>query len=280
MEAWAYALGAVAVVSIVSLVGALALTLPGLRSHRFLLVLVAMAAGTLVGDAFFHLVPEAAEAWEEDGLAAMGLWVVGGFLAFFALEVVLRSRHAHLEMIDEAERMHHSDGHDTHHHHHEVVQPYAWTNLVGDAVHNFLDGAVIAASFLVDVPLGIATTIAVVIHEVPQELGDFAVLLRAGMSTRKALLFNFGSAFLSVLGALLVLLLPVDTAGLEAYALPIIAGAFLYIAAADLIPELHHHSRGRDTTLLLVAFVVGIALMYGVLQLEDAGLLGGEAHDP
>src|SRR5688572_26813803 len=250
-----------------------------MRSHRFLLILVAMAAGTLVGDAFFHLIPEASHSWEGPGLAAMGVWVVGGFLAFFALEVVLRSRHAHLEMIDEAERMHHAGGHDEHHHHHEVVAPYAWTNLVGDAVHNFLDGAVIAAAFLVDVPLGIATTIAVVIHEVPQELGDFAVLLRAGMSTRKALMFNFGSALLSVLGAVIVLVLPFDTEAMASYALPLIAGAFLYIAAADLIPELHHHSRGREAAALLVAFIAGIAIMYGVLRLEEAGLLGGGA-DP
>jgi zinc and cadmium transporter len=279
VEAWIYALGAVAVVSAVSLIGALALTLPGLRSHRFLLVLVAMAAGTLVGDSFFHLIPEASHSWEEAGLAAMGLWVVAGFLAFFTLEVILRSRHAHIEMVDEAERMHSSGGHGGHHHH-EVVQPYAWTNLVGDAVHNFLDGAVIAAAFLVDVPLGVATTIAVVIHEVPQELGDFAVLLRAGMSTRKALLFNFGSALLAVLGAVLVLVLPFDTEVVASYALPLIAGAFLYIAAADLIPELHHHSRGREASALLLAFIVGIAIMYGVLQLEEAGFLGGGAAGP
>jgi zinc and cadmium transporter len=274
VEAWIYALGAVAVVSIVSLVGALALTLQGLRSHRFLLILVAMAAGTLVGDAFFHLLPEASESWEDAGLATMGLWIVGGFLAFFTLEVVLRSRHAHLEMVDEAERLHEAAGHSGHHHHEGPVAAYAWTNLVGDAVHNFLDGAVIAASFLVDVPLGFATTIAVVIHEIPQELGDFAVLLRAGLPVRKALLFNFGSALLAVLGAVIVLALPVDTASLETFALPLIAGGFLYIAAADLIPELHHHSRGREAVAILLAFVVGLALMYAVLRLEETGVLG------
>jgi zinc and cadmium transporter len=272
VEAWLYALGAVAVVSIVSLVGALALTLPGLRSHRFLLVLVAMAAGTLVGDAFFHLIPEASHSWEGAGLASMGIWIVAGFLAFFTLEVVLRARHAHVELADAEDGHRHGAGHG----HAEAIAPYAWTNLIGDAVHNFLDGAVIAAAFLVDVPTGIATTIAVVIHEVPQELGDFAVLLRAGMGTGKALLFNFGSALLSVLGAVLVLALPFDTEAMATYALPLIAGAFLYIAAADLIPELHHHSRGREASALLAAFIVGIAIMYGVLRLEEAGLLGGE----
>src|SRR5688500_17892055 len=265
--AWIPTLTAVAVVSLVSLVGALALTLPGLRSHRFLLVLVAVAAGTLVGDAFFHLIPEASHEWEEAGLAKMGLVIVLGFVGFFLLEVVVRSRHSHLERATPDAHAH--DGHD-----HPAVAPYAWTNLVGDGIHNFLDGAVIATAFLVDVPLGIATTLAVVIHEVPQELGDFAVLLRSGMGAGKALLFNLASALMSAVGAILVLSLDVDVAVLGAYGLPFIAGAFVYIAAADLIPELHHHSRGRDAVMLFVSFLVGIALMYGVLGLEETGLLG------
>lgn len=272
VEAWIPTLAAVAVVSIVSLVGALALSLPGVRSHRFLLVLVAVSAGTLVGDAFFHLLPEATPGWQDVGLAEMGLWTVGGFLVFFVLEVLLRARHAHLEMVDNVEHMH------VHGHHADEVEsarvaPFAWTNLVGDAVHNFLDGAVIATSFLVDTSLGLATTIAVVIHEVPQELGDFAVLLRAGMPVRKALLFNFASACLAVLGALVVLALPVDTETIEHFGLPLIAGAFLYVAAADLVPELHHHSKGREAAVILLSFVVGLAIMFGVLKLEESGLL-------
>src|SRR5688572_19086779 len=200
MDPWVATLLAVAVVSVVSLIGAAALTLPGLRSHRFLLVLVAVAAGTLVGDAFFHLLPEAAPSWEDD-LGAMGLYVIAGFVAFFTLEVVVRSRHAHLESATPEEHGHHHAEVAGHTH----LAPYAWTNLVGDAVHNFLDGAVIATAFLVDVPLGIATTLAVVIHEVPQELGDFAVLLRSGMGAGKALLFNLASALMSAVGAILIL---------------------------------------------------------------------------
>lgn len=282
MDPWIASLLAVGAVSAVSLVGAAALTLPGLRNHRFLLVLVAVAAGTLVGDSFFHLVPEAAHSWEATGLANMGLVIVGGFLLFFALEVALRSRHAHLEMVDEAEHVH-EHAHHAGHAHPEAkarVAPFAWTNLVGDAVHNFLDGAVIATAFLVDTPIGIATTIAVLVHEVPQELGDFAVLLRAGLKPAKALLLNFASALLAALGAIVVLALPLDAATIEFYGLPLIAGAFLYIAAADLIPELHHHSKGRDAVTILLAFATGLALMYGVLALEEAGFLAvGDAHD-
>lgn len=275
MDPWAATLVAIAIVSVVSLAGAATLTLPGLRGHRALLVLVAVAAGTLVGDSLFHLIPEAGHAWEEAGLANMGLFVALGFVAFFALEVAVRSRHAHLERATPEEHGHHHD--EPHGHGH--IAPYAWTNLVGDAVHNFLDGAVIATAFLVDVPLGIATTVAVVLHEVPQELGDFAVLLRAGMAPTKALLFNFGSALVSLAGAILVLALPVDVELLEMYALPLIAGAFLYIAAADLIPELHHHSKGREAGMILMCFIVGIAIMYGFLLLEETGAFGGAAHD-
>ena len=275
MDPWVATLLAVAVVSVVSLVGAAALTLPGMRSHRFLLVLVALAAGTLVGDAFFHLLPEAAPSWEDD-LAGLGLFLIAGFVAFFALEIAVRSRHAHLESATPDEHGHHHAEQADHVH----LAPYAWTNLVGDAVHNILDGAVIATAFLVDVPLGIATTIAVVLHEVPQELGDFAVLLRAGMRPGKALLFNFASALVSLAGAGLVLALDLDVGVLESYALPFIAGAFLYIAAADLIPELHHHSKGGEAVMILLSFVVGIGLMYGFLAIEEAGVLGvGDAHD-
>ena len=276
MEAWIATLLAIGVVSFVSLVGAATLTLPGLRGHKVLLVLVAVAAGTLVGDSLFHLIPEASHSWEGD-LASMGLYVALGFVAFFALEVIVRARHAHLEVATPEAHGHHHGDHADHTH----VAPYAWTNLVGDAVHNFLDGAVIATAFLVDVPLGIATTIAVVLHEVPQELGDFAVLLRSGMKPAKALLFNFLSALVALAGAILVLSLPVDVEVMASYALPFIAGAFLYIAAADLIPELHHHSKGREAVTILVCFVIGVAAMYGFLKLEESGLLGvaGEAHD-
>ncbi len=265
VEAWVSALLGVSVVSLVSLVGAAALMVPLLRMHRLLLVLVAAAAGTLMGDAFIHLLPEAVEVWDGKPMTSMTSWVLGGFVAFFLLEIVLRARHAHVEVADVE---HHAHGHG-------VVAHFAWTNLVGDAIHNFLDGAVIATAFLVDTGVGVATTLAVVVHEVPQELGDFAVLLRAGLRPSRALLLNFGSAVLAVLGAVVVLVLPVGTEVLEAYGLPLIAGAFVYIAAADLIPELHHHSKGRDAVLLLTAFLGGIGLMGGLLALEEAGVLAG-----
>ena len=253
---------AVAVVSLVSLVGIATFGLPGLRKHRTILVLVALSAGTLMGDAFFHLLPEAVEARAGDHVDAIGAWMLLGFLALFLMEVALRARHSHVDPQE--------------HHPHEgegAIAPFAWTNLVGDGLHNFLDGAAIAAAFLVDTGVGVATSIAVVVHEVPQELGDFAVLVRAGVKPGRALLWNFLSAAIAFAGALVVLLLDLDPATIDAYGLPFIAGAFIYIAAADLIPELHHHSKGREAATILGGFVGGIAIMYLLLYVERSGLL-------
>ena len=281
VEPWILALVSVAIVSVVSLVGAVALTLPSLRSHRLLLILVAVAAGTLMGDSFLHILPEAVSVWEHDGIGAMALWILLGFVAFFVLEIVLRARHAHAEIAGDDAHEHHAHGPGTAANHADgAIAPFAWANLIGDGIHNLLDGAVIATAYLVDTGVGIATTIAVVIHEVPQELGDFAVLLRAGLKPAKALALNFASAVLAVVGALIVLVLPVEVEVIEAYGLPLIIGAFVYIAAADLIPELHHHSRGREAVIILVSFLAGLAIMYGIVLLEVAGILDvGHGHD-
>lgn len=259
MSPIAWTLGAVAAVSVVSLIGALGLSFGALRNHRVMMALIALAAGTLIGDAFLHLLPEAGA----DGFTAqLGLWAIFGFLAMFALETVLHRGHSHGEHVDE-----HAHGH---------VKPFGWMNLAGDAMHNLLDGIIIAAAFLLDTQAGIATTIAVLAHEIPQELGDFAVLVRSGMPVRKALLLNFASAMFALLGAGVVLATNPNVEALEGIALPLIAGAFLYIAAADLIPELHHHTKGKDIALIVGGLLVGLALMFALLHLE-ALLPAGEA---
>lgn len=258
-EAWVWALLSVVAVSLVSLVGAATLAVGALRRHFVSLALVALAAGTLMGDAFLHLLPEAAHAWEER-MTVLGALVLVGFLLLFVLEVGLRWGHSHADHLDAAH------GHGEHR-----IQPFGWLNLVGDFVHNLIDGIVIAASYLVSVPLGIATTIAVAAHEIPQELGDFAVLVRSGMRPRQAILLNLASALASVLGGVLVLVAGISPERLEAVAVPVIAGAFLYIAAADLVPELHHHSRGREALFILAFFLVGILAMAALLLLEPAG---------
>ncbi len=273
----AWTLGSVVLVSALSLVGILTLTFQSLRRHSVMLVLVALAAGALIGDAFLHLLPEATA--ERGGFSTnLAGTVIVGFLIMFGLEVILRLRHAHGEAIDES--------HDPHGHGTPAVEPFGWLNLASDAVHNLLDGIIIAAAYLVDTGLGIATTIAVAAHEIPQELGDFAVLVRAGMKPRRAILFNLATALTALLGAILVFVLPINTATLEHYALPLIAGAFLYIGAADLIPELHHHSEGREAWLILLGLLLGLGAMWALLGLEGSSfmesLLGGQdthAHD-
>lgn len=266
---WTFA--SVLIVSALSLIGALALTSRTLNRHGVLMALVALAAGTLLGDTFFHILPEAAA---EHGFTAKAAAILlAGFVAMFLFEVALRRQHAHVEHADigHAEQHGHADL--------ESVQPFGWLNLVGDAVHNLLDGVIIAAAYLVDIPLGIATTVAVIAHEIPQELGDFAVLLRAGMAPARALALNLGSALIAVVGATLVLVLPIPVESLEAVALPLIAGAFLYIAAADLVPELHHHSRGKDAFIILTALLAGIIVMAALLGLEGALFPAEAGHD-
>lgn len=261
MPAWVPTLLSVVIVSLVSLVGAVA-GMKLLRRHSVILLLVALAAGTLIGDAFIHLLPGTIAAWDGFPVAVSAL-VLGGFLTFFVLEVVLRQQHAHGEVL-QADHAH-GAGHE---HQHGRVAPFGIINLVGDAFHNFIDGAVIAASYLIDFNVGLATTIAVVLHEIPQELGDFAVLLRAGMAPRKALFFNLLSALAAVLGAVIFLLLPFDVETMEKIALPIIAGGFLYIAAADLVPELHHHAGDRHLGNIALGLLAGIGLMFALLGLE------------
>ncbi len=246
----------VAILSLISLIGALGLTTNALRRHGVIMALVALAAGTLVGDTFLHILPETVAHYGSFSLHVSS-FVLLGFVLFFIFEVVLRWEHSHAAIVDD----HHGHGHDE-------VAAFGWLNLASDAAHNLIDGMIIAAAYLADIKLGIITTVAVAFHEIPQELGDFAVLLRAGMVPRKALLMNLGSSLTSLVGAIVVLMLPIDAETIASVALPIVAGAFLYIAASDLVPELHHHSKGKDAALILGMFLVGIALMYALLDLE------------
>ena len=145
------------------------------------------------------------------------------------------------------------------------VHPLAMMNLVGDGVHNFLDGVLIAGSYLLSIPVGVATTIAVIFHEIPQEMGDFGVMLHSGMKVKKALLLNFVSALASVVGVLLVLGFNFDTETLVSVIIPIAIGGFLYIANTDLIPELHKDVDIGHSIVQLFSFVAGMGVMAALL---------------
>lgn len=275
---WAYTLASVLVVSLVSLIGLLALSQDAARLRRFQLYLVSLAAGSLLGGAVLHLLPEAVDRLGT-GLP-FSLLLLGGFFGFFVLEKFLWHHHhgtEHAESAGERHRAHSYDpaaeppvdeaGPEARPH------PIVTMVLLGDGVHNFLDGMVIAAAYLADPAVGMVTTLAVVLHEVPQEIGDFGVLLHGGLSARQAVLFNFLSASTAILGAALVLLIGGRIQGLEAPLLTISAASFIYIAAADLIPELHRSREPRQALPQLLMITLGLGLMVLVHFLREG--LGG-----
>ena len=221
MLVWGYTIISVIIVSLVSLVGVFTLALNRERLKKILLFLVSFAVGGLFGDAFIHLLPES---FEKIGInLTTSLCILSGVFLFFILEKFLRWQHCHIPTSRE--------------HTHPVVT----LNVVGDAVHNFIDGMIIAASYSVSIPIGIATTLAVVLHEIPQEIGDFGILIHGGLNTRKALIFNLLSALTAIFGAVIALVIGPLIEGFALYLLPITAGGFLYIAGSDLIPEIHQH---------------------------------------
>lgn len=233
---------AVLLVSFVSLAGLATLGMGIARLKRMLLVLVSFSVGTLFGSAFFHLLPEA---FEVQGFGPeVPFWVLGGLLAFFILEKFIHWRHCHVPASSD--------------HPHPVV----FMNFVGDGLHNFIDGILIGAAFMVSIPIGITTTVAVIAHEIPQEIGDFGTLVWGGLSVKKALVFNFVSGLSALLGVTLVWLIGPHVTHIENQILPLTAGGFIYIAGSDLIPELRKDVRIRDSLAQLAAILGGLALMY------------------
>lgn len=245
---WFASIASVLIISLVSLVGIAYLGFTAKRLENVLIYLVSFAAGTMFGDVFLHLLPETVE--EQGFTAAVSLSIFAGLLMFFVVEKFVHWRHCHLPITE------------------DHVHPVAKMNLFGDIVHNLLDGVIVGASYLVSLPVGIATTIAVVIHEVPQEMADFGVLLHGGYTRMKALFFNFLTALAAVLGAVLALGASSLVEGLELFLVPFAVGGFLYVAGADLIPELHKETRIERSVMQFLAIVLGIAVMYGLTFLE------------
>lgn len=255
MDAIAYTLISVIIVSLIALFAATPFLLKKKVSQHVLIFLMSFSVGTLLATVFLHFVPEIfAHAHEEGTLGSFipALLIIAGFLMFFLLERLVHWHH-NKDCSNEKEPGH------SHAYH------LAPINLIGDGVHNFIDGMVIAASFLVSVPVGIASTIAIVAHEIPQELADMGVLLYAGMARKKAIFYNFLSGAVSILGATMALLLANFAENFVSFMLPIAAGSFLYIAASNLVPELHRHCGMKDTVLHVFAILLGVALMVVVL---------------
>ncbi|NJD75695.1 MAG: ZIP family metal transporter [Candidatus Methanoperedens sp.] len=223
MNVWIYTIISVILVSSVSLIGIFTLLLNKDIPKKTLLFLVSFAVGGLFGDAFIHLLPESFEKLGAN--LTTSLYIVLGILIFFALEKFIRWRHCHIAS---------PEGH---------THPVAVMNLIGDSIHNLIDGMLIGASYTVSNPIGISTTLAIILHEIPQEMGDFGVLLQSGFSVKKAVAFNFLSALTAILGAIISLFAGSHIEGYSSILLPITAGGFIYIAGSDLIPELQHECK-------------------------------------
>lgn len=224
--------------SAIALVGSVTLVLKESTLQRILLPLVAFAAGSLIGGAFLHMIP--ASQVEDRADIAVYVWVLAGFTLFFALEQFLHWHHCHRAPAS-------------------CKEPLTYLILIGDGLHNFLGGLAVAGAFLIDIRLGITTWLAAAAHEVPQELGDFGVLVHGGWDKRQALLFNLLSALTFLAGSLLayVASFQIDTA----FLVPFAAGNFLYIGASDLVPEVSKHRDVVANVVHFVCFVFGLALM-------------------
>jgi len=229
-------------VSLISLIGAITLFIKKDKLEHFLLYFVSFSVGALFGEVFLHIIPEIGE--EIGFTEKTGLFFLAGILLFFVVEKFIHWHHCH-----------HVE-HDKH-----KIHPVAFTNLIGDGLHNFIDGAIIASAFLVSWPLGVATTLAVIVHEVPQEIGDFGVLLYFGLSKTKALFLNLLSALLAFGGGLAALLLAEKGENILPIILSVAGGGFVYIAGSDLIPELHRECRLCKTFWHFVFIAAGIGMM-------------------
>jgi len=246
---WLYSLVSVVIVSLISLVGVLTFLLKKEDLKRILLYLVSFSAGGLFGDAFIHLIPEATE---ESGFGThVSLLILFGIIFSFIMERFLQWRHCHILTSEE--------------HPHS----FAYMNLFGDAVHNFIDGLIIGGSYLASIPLGVATTLAVVFHEIPQEIGDFGVLIYGGFKKFRALLFNLLTALTAISGAIVALGVGFLTQDFIPLLIPFAAGNFIYIAGSDLIPELRKEEpEPLKSTLQLTAFVLGVLILFSLVYLE------------
>jgi zinc and cadmium transporter len=226
--------------SAIALIGSITLLLSETTLKKLLLPLVALAAGTLLGGALLHMIPAAIE--KSGNQVSIYVWILLGFTLFLALEQFLHWHHCHRAPSEH--------------------RPLTYLILIADGVHNFIGGLAVAGAFLIDVRVGISTWLAAAAHEVPQELGDFGILIHGGWKKSKALLYNLLSALTFLVGGIVAY-----TASFTfdvTFLLPFAAGNFIYIAAADLIPEIKHEDNPTLNAIHFCSFLVGILLLLGV----------------
>lgn len=240
---------ATGLVSLFSLSGIFALSLREDTLHRILFFLVAFSAGSILGASIFDLLPEAVELVDEE---VVFIYIAMGFVAFFVLERFIYWYHGHghhsdiEELVDER----------------TATKGFAYLNIIGDAIHNFIDGMIIAASFTVGAHVGVATTIAVVFHELPQEMGDYGILVYAGFDKARAMILNFSAALAVVAGGLFASFFLDTVEALSGTLIAFSAGAFIYLAASELIPELKEEKDFWRSLVQFAVFILGLALIW------------------
>ncbi len=232
----------VGLIWLTSLIGILATVVPIERLNKLISHLVSFAVGALLGGAFLHLIPQAFA--HEDVGPDTPIYIVLGIMLFFVLERFLNLHHEH-HVDQKVDR----------------VRPIVTMNVIGGGMHNLVDGMLIAAAYGVSLESGGITTLAILLHQIPQEMGDFGILLHGGLSPRKALLYNFLSGGGAVIGALISIAIGNLASEYSPILLALTAGAFVYIAASDLIPELHRAPGRKSALVQLILMASGVGVM-------------------
>ena len=248
MKIWVYSLLSVVVVSLISLIGIFTFAINEKWLKKILTFMVSFAVGGLFGDAFMHILPNVYN--HSTSVSLSSFYIIGGILLFFILEKFLYWRHCHADTCEVHEK------------------PFVWLNLIGEGLHNFIDGLIIGASYSVGIGIGVTTSLAVIFHEIPHEIGNFGVLVHGGLPRWRALFLNFLCACVAILGTLLALWIGPRIKDFPSLMMPITAGGFIYIAGSDLIPELHKEVSVPRSFFQLVSVILGVALMALLLFLE------------
>lgn len=245
MPIWVYSLLSVTFVSLLSLLGVFTLGIKEKYLRKILIYFVSFSAGALFGDAFIHLIPEV---YKKGVAFHTSLFFLSGIFISFLIEKIIYWNENHVSSILG-----------------NKVKHFVFMILFGDGVHNFIDGLAIGASFLISVPAGIATSIAIILHEIPHEIGDFAALIHGGLDKKQAIFYNFVSGLTAILGTLFALTLSRNIPGINNFLIPFAAANLIYIAGTNLIPELHKETQLKKSLIQIFTFILGIAIMYGLL---------------
>jgi zinc and cadmium transporter len=225
-------------ISLISLIGLVAISFNKDFIKKILLILVSFAAGSMLGAAFFDTLPEAVGIFGNNTF----FYALGGILIFFVLERYIHWHHCHKT--------------------HAEIQPYTYLNLIGDGVHNFIDGSIIAASFLTNLQVGIISTMAIALHEIPQEIGDFGILIKGGLKPMKALFYNLLSALLCVIGGLITIFFANSFQNITPILLSIAGGGFIYLSLVDIVPDLHKETNMKRIILESFFLFMGILIIF------------------